>query len=138
MRNDFDFWKNTCQVKYGVFRHLVQYNFSIFSALHAYIIDHYNLSVRIIGLAPHTTNVVCVNFIHKWRDLQFKVDSEKQIFFLRNFSLQFLFTLRVFARNLLRGNRRRKTVRIPFWCQADTLPTRPRRLPLTYMYILLG
>ena len=31
---------------------------------------------------------VCVNFIHKWRDLQFKLDSERQIS-LRNFSWQF-------------------------------------------------
>ena len=31
-------------------------------------------------LASHTTYVMCVNFIHKRRDLQFKVDSERQIF----------------------------------------------------------
>ena len=31
-------------------------------------------------LAPHTTHVVCVNSIRKWRDLQFNVDSEGQIF----------------------------------------------------------
>ena len=31
-------------------------------------------------LASHTTYIVCVNFIHKWRDLQFKVVSERQIF----------------------------------------------------------
>ena len=47
--------------------------------LHTYIIGHYNPSVRIIDLVSHTTYVVCVNFIHKWRDLQFKVDSERQI-----------------------------------------------------------
>ena len=45
-----------------------------------YIIGHYNPSVRIIELVSHTTYVVCANFIHKWRDLQFKVDSERQIF----------------------------------------------------------
>ena len=45
-----------------------------------YIIGHYNLSVRIIDLVSHTTYVVCDNFIHKWQDLQFKVDSEQQIF----------------------------------------------------------
>ena len=39
--------------------------------IHTYIIGHYNPSVRIIDLVPHTTYVVCVNFIHKWRDLQF-------------------------------------------------------------------
>ena len=48
--------------------------------LHTYIIGHYYPSVRIIDLVSHTTYVVCVNFIHKWRDLQFKVDSERQIF----------------------------------------------------------
>ena len=49
--------------------------------IHTYIIDHYNPSVRIIDLVSHTTYVVCVNFIHKWRDLQFKDDSERQICF---------------------------------------------------------
>ena len=47
---------------------------------YTYIIGHYNPSVRIIDLVSHTTYVVCVNFIHKWRDLQLKVDSERQIF----------------------------------------------------------
>ena len=70
--------------------------------IHTYIIGHYNPSVRIIELASHTTYVVYVNFIHKWRDLEFKVDSEQQIFLI-------LLTLRAFARNLLRGNRRRNT-----------------------------
>ena len=45
-----------------------------------YIIGHYNPSVWIIDVVSHTTYVVCVNFIHKWRDLQFKVDSERQIY----------------------------------------------------------
>ena len=48
--------------------------------IQTYIIAHYNPSVRIIDLVSHTTYVVCVNFIHNWRDLQFKVDSERQIF----------------------------------------------------------
>ena len=45
-----------------------------------YRIGHYNPSVRLIDLVSHTTYVVRVNFIHKWRDLQFNVDSEWQIF----------------------------------------------------------
>ena len=32
------------------------------------------------GLASYTTHVACVNFIREWRDLQFNVDSERQIF----------------------------------------------------------
>ena len=36
----------------------------------------------------HHLCCVCANFIPEWRDLQFKVDSERQIF-LRNFSWQF-------------------------------------------------
>ena len=39
---------------------------------------------------------MCVNFIHKWRNLQFKVDFERQIFWETY--------LRVFDRNPLRGN----------------------------------
>ena len=44
-----------------------------------YIFGHYNPSVRIINLTSHLTYVECVNFIHKWLALQFKVDSEQQI-----------------------------------------------------------
>ena len=33
------------------------------------------IRIRIIDLVCYTTYVVCVNFIHKWRGLQFKVDS---------------------------------------------------------------
>ena len=56
------------------------------------------------GLSSHTSFVVGVNFIHKWRDLQFKVDSERQILFFEKLFITILFNLRVFARNLLRGN----------------------------------
>ena len=55
-------------------------------------IGHYNPSVRIIDLVSHTTYVVCVNFIHKWRYLQFlkPTPNDKNIFFFfRNFSWQF-------------------------------------------------
>ena len=38
--------------------------------------------------------------------------------FFEKLSKGFLFTLRVFARNLLRGNRRRNTFCILFWCLA--------------------
>ena len=31
-------------------------------------------------LITHITYIVCVNFLHNWWDLQFKVDSERQIF----------------------------------------------------------
>ena len=43
---------------------------------------------------------MCLNFIHKWRDLQFKVDSERQIF--EKPYMAILFTLRDFGRHLLR------------------------------------
>ena len=48
--------------------------------IHTHIIGHRNPSVRIIDLVSHTTHVVYVNFIHKWRNLQFKVNFERQIF----------------------------------------------------------
>ena len=104
-------WRKMNSRHRGDFRHLTY--------IHTYIIDHYNPAVRIIHLVPHTTYVGCVNFIHKWRNLQFKVDSEWQIFdFWETFSWQFYLLSRVFARNLLRGNRRRNTFRILFWCLA--------------------
>ena len=103
------------------------------SHIRTYIIGYYNPSVRIIDLVSHTTYVVCVNFIHKWRDLLFKVDSERQIFW-ETFHGNFLFTLRVFARNLLRGNRQRKTFRILFWCLAwDTNPSFSSNKPIHYL-----
>ena len=71
------------------------------SILHTCIIGHYNPSVMIIDLVPHTTYVVCVNFIHKWRDLSRRQTTD----FFEKLFMAMLFTLRVFARNLLRGNR---------------------------------
>ena len=44
------------------------------------IIGHSNPSARVIDLVSHTTYVMYINFTHKWRDLQFKFDSERQIF----------------------------------------------------------
>ena len=43
-------------------------------------------------LASHNNYVVCVNFMHKWRGLQFKVDVERQIF-ENSISIQFNFYL---------------------------------------------
>ena len=59
-------------------------------------VGHYNLIIM----------RVCVNFIHGWRELQFKVDSERQIFekLCRG---NILFTFRIFASNLLKDSRRR-------------------------------
>ena len=48
--------------------------------IHTYIIAHYNPSVRIIDPVSYTTYVVCVNFIYKLQELQFKDDSERLIF----------------------------------------------------------
>ena len=46
---------------------------------------------------------MCVNFIHKWRDLQ----STSNDRFLKNFFMAGLFILRLLTRNLLRRNHRR-------------------------------
>ena len=72
-----------------------------------------NPAITIIELVSSTTYVVCVNFIYKRWELQFKVDFERQIFEKRFIAI--LFTLLVFARSLLRGNGRRNTFCILFW-----------------------
>ena len=62
-----------------------------------------NAVLRIFGqdynLASHTTHVVCVNFIREWPDLQF--NSTPNDGFLGNIFVAGLFTLRVFARNMM-------------------------------------
>ena len=52
--------------------------------LHDYI-HHTQVAIYIYfrqayGLAPRIAYVVCVYFIHDWRDIQFKITSERQIF----------------------------------------------------------
>ena len=55
--------------------------YNVAAYIHTGIIRHYNPSDSIIDLISHTIYVVCVNFVHKLRDLQFnKVDSERHIF----------------------------------------------------------
>ena len=49
-----------------------------------------------IALASRTTYVVCVNFIREWRDLQFNIDSEGQIFFEKHFHGKFYFNAQSF------------------------------------------
>ena len=45
-----------------------------------YIISYYSSSSRITTQVLTPTYVECVNFIHEWQDIQFIVDSEKQVF----------------------------------------------------------
>ena len=67
---------------------------------HTYIIGHYIPSVMIIDLASHTTYVLCVNFMHKWQDLQFKVDSERLVFW-EAFPWQFLLYSQSYCQKIL-------------------------------------
>ena len=53
-------------------------------------------------LPSHTTYAICCSFIHELRVVQFKGGAEQWISYLA-----ILFTLEIFARNLLRGSRRR-------------------------------
>ena len=64
---------------------------NIFNLLHTYI---YNWPLQPFSqdysLASHINHVVCVNFICEWRDLQFNIDSWRQIFW-ETFSWQVYF-----------------------------------------------
>ena len=99
---------------FGYFTYIHNWSVELFTT---YIIGHYNPSVKIIDLVSHTTRVVCVNFIHKWRGtysllLTPATDSFEKLF------LVILFTLRDFSRSRLRGNRQRNNICILFWCLA--------------------
>ena len=78
----------------------------------SFIIGLYNPSVRITSQLLTPLMSCALIFIHEWLDLQFKVDSERQIF-EKLFHGNFIF-LRVFAKNLLRGSRRRNISTISF------------------------
>ena len=66
-----------------------------------YVIGYYNPSVRIIDLVSHATYVACIKFIHKWRDLQFKVLSERQIF-LKTFRGNFIYSQNIYQKSAKR------------------------------------
>ena len=86
------------------------------------------------GLASHTTYVVCVHFIRKWRS--YSLTSTANARFLRNFFMAGLFTVRVFTRNLPRGNRRRNILffYISFRCLTwDTKPGFTSNKPTHYL-----
>ena len=73
---------------------------TVYHISNTYILSHYQHFSQDYGLTSHITHVEYVNFIRKWQDLQFNVDSEWQIF-------EKLFTLRIFARYLLRKSQKR-------------------------------
>ena len=81
-----------------------------------YIIGHYNPSVRIINLVSHTTYVVCVIFLYISGGTYSLKSIPNDRFFEKLF-MAILFTHRVFARNLLRGNRRKNT--FSYFCFDD-------------------
>ena len=62
----------------------------------------YNPSSQNYGTSfSHTTYAVCVNIFHEWQNLEF-LSQFRMTDYLINFSWQFYFILRVFARKLLR------------------------------------
>ena len=90
-------------------------------SLFMYVIGHYNPSVRIIDIVSHSTYVVCINLKDKWRALQFKVDSERQIF-SGSFHGNFIYLLSVFLPEFCwEQNRQRNTFCIFFWCPSNKL-----------------
>ena len=73
--------------------------------LHTYIIGHYNPSVRITAQLL-TLLMLCALILYVSGGT-YSLTSTPNDRFLRNLFMARLFTLRVFARNLLRGSRRR-------------------------------
>ena len=73
--------------------------------IHTYIIGHYNPSVGITTQLLIPLMLCALILYMSVQHLQFKVDSERQIF--EKFFMAILFSLRVFARNLLRLSCRR-------------------------------
>ena len=86
---------------------------------HTYIIGHYNPSVRIFDLASDTTYVVCVNFMHRWRDLQLNsLKSTPNDRSLRNFLRQFYLFSALLSEICWEEIAEGILFRISFWCLA--------------------
>ena len=85
--------------------------YSIVSGLSTYCTYKHKYPLQLLSqgynLASHTEYVVPINYIRERRDLQFKVIFE-------NLFMAILFTLRVFASNLLIGNHQRNSFCILF------------------------
>ena len=64
---DINSWIYICASNLFVFS-----NFKAFEYMHTYIYNSSLQPVRIIDLVSHTTYVMCVNFIHKWRELRLR------------------------------------------------------------------
>ena len=85
------------------------------------LIGHYNPSVRCVLILYISGGTYCLKSTTNDR-------------FFEKLFMVILFTLRVFARNLLRGNRRRNTFRISFWCLAwDSNPGFSSNKPTHYL-----
>ena len=80
--------------------------------IHIYIIDYYSPPVRITAWLL-TPLILCALILYVNGET-YCLTSTPNDRFLRNFFMAGLFTLRVFARNLLRGNRRRNIFHISF------------------------
>ena len=87
--------------------------------------------------ASHTTYVVCINFMHECCNLQFKVDSEGDIF--EKLFIVILFTLQSFCQKSAERKSPKEYFHISsFWYRAlhlisqHTTPTRLWRLPRIY------
>ena len=77
LQKPFFFLQNALKKNYWIFSQI-----SFFTWKNKTYIHNWSLhpSARIIDPGSHTSYVVCGNFIHKWWDLQFKIDSDRQIF----------------------------------------------------------
>ena len=76
--------------------------------IHNWPLQHFRQNY---GLASDTTQVVCVNFIREWRDLEFNVASERQVpktLFDVRFILLSEFLPEIYWKEIVEG--------IFFWC----------------------
>ena len=75
-----------------------------YSKYHEYLWVSKKRFIADLCFPQHKHCILCAVILYnERRDLQFKVDSEQQIF--KQLFIWILFTFRVFARNLLRGSR---------------------------------
>ena len=98
-----------------------------------YIIGHYNPSSQDYW-PSFLHHICCVLFLYISGGTYSLESTLNDRYFEKLFMAIFIYSQRIFARNLLRGNRRRNTFRISFW---NTLRKSPKKY-FSYFVVMFG
>ena len=109
--------RSVCKGMCSLVEYFNKYVFSLTISEHTYI-HNWPLQSFSQDYWPSFSHLWCVLILYiKWRGLHFKVGSERQIFW-ETFHRNFTYSQSFCQKSAVRGNRRKNTFRILYWCLA--------------------